>query len=226
MLADPAIVIQLQLPGPASLRTNYDEKISSFLFKTPHGTSRKLLKNHFSDLNLRRDGLLSLYAGYLDFSSRDGMITFPLRHVPASKLYVVITPYVELNFIAGQTISHASLPNGKQDVVSYVFEKKKDANNMWFWSIRKTFDAINDGRISPLAIVLLAKPRTIFVKTGDHMSSESSNVVIPNTLYVVGNYEREKILVNALGRLNYFEPIEWLNVKPSEKLKQKIISNT
>jgi hypothetical protein len=95
--------------------------------KTPSEMSKKLLQNEIKKyLTPKLNGFIALYSGYMDYSNDDGLISFPLRHV-AQKLYVVVTPQINLVKIKGETFSHKefSVINGAPTKI-YLFEKKEE----------------------------------------------------------------------------------------------------
>ena len=208
------------------------EKINKIDKKTPGEVSQKLLKNEYKKyLSPKLGGFLALYGGYVDYSNIDGQVSFPLRH-DQSKMYLVITPKIELIKVKGNTISHKEFdPEEKKNTQVYLFEKKEDKDKKFYWQVSKqetseeTFNVTEEKIINPLSVVLLTKPKNIFVATGDFMSNDNKQLVLPTNIYVLSNNQNSKILLNFMNIKNYFEPIEIEDKKVSDVLFEKIITN-
>lgn len=200
-------------------------KINKIDKKTPAQVSQKLLKNEYKQyLSPKLGGFLALYGGYVDYSNIDGQISFPLRH-HQSKMYLVITPNIKLIKVKGHTISHKEFdPKEKKNTQVYLFEKKEDNDKQNYWKVSKQ-EITDDKIINPLSIVLLTKPKNLFVATGDFMSNDNKQLILPTNIYVLSNNQNSKILLNFMNIKNYFEPIEIEDKKISDVLFQKIITN-
>jgi len=105
-----------------------------------------------------------------------------------------------------------------------LFEKKKDKNESYHWEVKKT-DLPEDGRINPLTITLITKPKNTFIEEEDFKSEEGSNLILPNNIYIVGNETNTKILLKSLEISRHFEPINFEEKKATETVTQKIITN-
>ena len=164
-------------------------------------------------------GFIAIYGGYVDYSSPDEF-KFPLLH-KERKIYMVVTPEIQLTTVFGKTISHKNFVPGAPTEI-YLFEKKKNADNKTiYWQVRKE-EKPEHSRISPISIVLLTNPKNIVVATGDHITPKSQNFVLPN-VYVVGN-DNMKVNLNFLDIKRFFEPIE-RSEKIDKATVQQIITN-
>jgi len=196
-------------------------KIERLHTKSTSQVGKKLLKNGFKKFLPQVSGFVALYGGYVDYSDKDGNIVFPLLH-KEKKVYLVITPKIDLNFIHKNTISHK---NFVQDVPAkqYLFRRLEDADKTVYWEIKESVIPAHK-RINPLSIVILTKPKNIVVPTGDFMSAENPNLVLPN-LYIVGNFDNVKSLLEFLDIRRFFEQIERKDEKVTETVTQKLIIN-
>ncbi len=201
------------------------EKIKNINKKTPAQISKKLLKNEYQKfLYPTLGGFLAIYGGYVDYSNLNGQISFPLRH-EKSKLYLIITPNIKLIKVKGNTISHKELDESeKENTRTYLFEKKEDKNSQFYWNVSKQ-KTTDDKIINPLSVVILTKPKNLYISTGDFLSNDNKHLVLPNNIYVINNNQSSKILLNFMNIKNYFEPIEIEDKKISDILFQKMITN-
>lgn len=231
--ADNRILFYLQNPpqnainqaAKTVLKDKSIEKIEKLSLKTPGEFSNKLLKKEAKKYFMPNlSGFMALYSGYIDYSNPDGLVSFPLRHTK-SKLYLVITPRIKLVDAKGNTISHRELdPSVLNKTEIYLFEKKEDENKQFYWSVKKQ-DLPKNNRINPLSVVLLTKPKNVYIATGDYMTDNSKHIILPNNIYIVGNIDNTKIALNTIGVKRYFEPIKYKEEKVSDTVIKTIISN-
>ena len=226
---DPVIVTYLQ-KAPFQIikpieKKDIPNKLDNLIQKTPGQISNKLLKKTFKNKIIPDvAGFLAIYAGYIDYSNKDGLISFPLRHTPATKAFLLITEEIKLTKVKGNTFSYATTNTTNTNAELYVCEKKKNKNNILYWEVKKT-NLPTTGRINPLTITLLTNPKNVFVEEGDFKSEKSNNLILPNNIYIVGNKNNTKILLRSLNITQYFEPIEFEEKKANEIVNQKIITN-
>jgi len=127
-------------------------------------------------------GFLSVYAGFMDISDKDGLISFPLRH-SKPKIYLAITKDIKIVKVKENTISHKEFLPDLQ-VKLYSFEKKdsidpKDpTKKTLYWSVNE-IQGKNEKKVNPLTIVILTDPSNIYVPTGDFLSMESPHLILP-----------------------------------------------
>ena len=198
------------------------EKLSNIDNNTPGQNSRKLVKHQLKHLlKPKLSGFIGIYAGYWDYSDTDGLLSFPLRH-PTPKVYIAITPQIALINVKGNTYSHKEfVPNVPARL--YLFEKKVDAKKIPYWQVSEAKIPENL-KINAITIVILNKPDNIFVQLGDIKSNENVQLVLPE-LYVVGNIDHEKIILNNLDMERFFEQINTDKKQVSDSAVQKMISN-
>lgn len=200
------------------------KKLENLANKTPAQITNKMVKNEMKKhLGPQVDGFIGLYAGYIDYSDYNGLISFPLRHV-SPKLYLVVTQEIKLVKVKGNTISNLALGSENIPVKIYLFEKKEDKNKQFFWQVTEQ-KLPEDRQISNLSVVLLTNPKNIYVALGDYLSNDSKHIVLPNNIYVVGLGGNNKILLDSLDVKRYFEPIEFEDQKVSDVLSKKMIIN-
>lgn len=230
--ADNRIIIRLaHAPAHAIEQSYIDaqkekliEKFDALRKKTPSYMSQQLIKNNLKNvLRPELSGFMAIYGGYSDISDPDGIISFPLRHA-SPKLYIALTSEIKLIEVKGKTFSHGEYitdPNVETELYSY--EKKQDNKKQLYWEVRK-ISLPPDKKINPITIVIFSKPKNIFIKTGNIMATETKQLIAPE-IYVVGNDNKESLLLKLLDIKNYFEPVMVQKKKASENTLQKIITN-
>ncbi len=164
--------------------------------------------------NLPLSGFACIYAGYMDMSDPDGLVSFPLRHT-SPKIYVAITPRIELVNVKENTFSHRKFVPG-QPAIIYKFERKTDTKNNLYWDVT-TEKIPADLTINPLAIVIITNPNNIYISTGNFLCTDSGQMVLP-PFYVVGRNNNEAANSNFSSIQRFFEPIS--------KEQQKINDNS
>jgi hypothetical protein len=204
-------------------RENDIKKIEKMNKKLPSELSHKVVRGEIEKYLMPGiSGFMALYSGYVDYSNKDGLISFPLRHT-SPRLYLVVTPDIKLVKVKGNTISYLELKKGIPAKI-YLFEKREDKNKQYFWHASEQKIPANR-HINNLSVVLLTKPKNVYVALGDFLSNNSKHIVLPNDIYVVGVGGNNKILLESLNIKRYFEPVEFEEQKVSNVLSKKMIIN-
>lgn len=166
-------------------------------------------------------GFIALYGGFVSYSGRDGSIEFPVLQKDP-KLYLVITPEIDLVTVYGKTVSHSNFAKGV-DAKIYLFERKQNAaKNVLYWQVSEVPKPA-DNRISPISIILLTNPKNIVVPKGDFIAQKNANLVLPE-IYVVGDTNNTKTALDFLDIKHFFEPIEQ-EEKEEKKVTKTLITN-
>ena len=175
-------------------------------------------------------GFLTIYGGYMDYSNKDGFLEFPLRHTKP-KLYLVITPEIQLDKIRDNTFSHVQMKlKAEHPAKLYTFEKKfdllkghsKDAKDkQWYWHVSET-PLPKDGIINPISMVILTDPTNIYISRGDFMTNKGSDLILPN-MYVIGSRGNNSVLMETLDLKRYFEPVEMEKKKATDTKNQILL---
>jgi hypothetical protein len=236
--ADGRIVFCLKIPPPKIIKQTLAEinkaqangQTVNNKQKIPSKTVKKQI-NGISNawLTPNLSGFISIYAGFMDISDRQGLISFPLRHT-APKINVAITEQVKLIKVKENTISHREFfPQNLIPSKLYCFERKEDINpkdptkKTIYWNI-KEIPIPTDNKINPLTLVILTKPSNLFIPVGDFMTVESNHLVLPE-IYVIGNKGQENILFQTLDIRRYFETITTEDKKIDDKKAESLIKN-
>ena len=222
-----ATISLLLKPAPEKAKVKVEKELSKLDKKNPAQIGKKLLKNGFRQFLPKISGFPALYGGYVDYSDNDGSLQFPLLH-SKSKVYLVITPEIELFTIDGNTISHRKFVADKPAEI-YLFERKDEAldkdkkEKTLYWKVSKV-EKPADNSISPKSIVILTKPKNLFVPTGDFITEQNANLILPS-VYVVGDGTNIKALLNFLDIRRFFEQIDRQYKLEKDKTVKKIMKN-
>jgi len=206
---------------PAPPGTLHEVKKELKIGKSAYKVGKKLFKNGFKDLLPKVSGFVAIYGGYIDYSNEDGSIQFPLLH-KEKKIYLVITPEIKLTNVFGSTISHKNFIKDVPAEVYLLEKKKNDETQTVYWRVTKEKKP-DHNRINPLSIVLLTRPKNLVVSTGDFITPKTQNFILPG-VYVVGNSNNAKSVLNFLDIRHFFEQIDRVE-KAHKKTLQKLIIN-
>jgi hypothetical protein len=190
--------------------------------KTPGKINHKLMKGAFRKyFTPKLSGFIATYSGYMDISNKDGLLMFPLRHA-TPKIYIALSPAIELVKVLGETISHRQFTLNTESKL-YLFERKLDKKKNAYWDVAEA-KVPSDRKINPITLVIFAKIKNVVVPEGDFLTTESSHLILPD-IYVTGNFDQEKILLHALDLKRYFETITADEKKAGENALQKMVTN-
>lgn len=217
--------------NPAPLQSIIDvnkeldiNKINKINKKSPYNFIRKGLKNRLLRKRIQDiGGILALYNGYMNFSDKHGQISFPLMH-EQKKVYLVVTTDIKLIKVKGNTVSHEEfMPNNKNQTDVYSFEKKKDLSGQFYWRVAKIKRPENN-IISSLSVILITKPKNIYVAEGDFRTNDNKQIILPRNIYAINN-NNNNIILNFINKNRFFEPIDIKSKKITDILYQNIITN-
>ncbi|MBM3893287.1 hypothetical protein FJ365_02700 [Candidatus Dependentiae bacterium] len=167
-------------------------------------------------------GIAALYGGYFTVSRPDGLISFPLRHA-TPKVYVAVTPIIQLIRIKGNTFSHRSYCPPPTPTALFSVEQQVDDKNRTFWTVR-TESLPDDLVVNPLTIVLLTEPKNIVIADGNFLTGPNPQLVLPEPM-VVSNKGNDACLMNAMSIRQHFEGITFEDKKAADTCVQTMIQN-
>lgn len=190
--------------------------------KTPGTVNHKIMKGALREyFTPKLSGFLAIYGGYMDVSNKDGLLMFPLRHA-TPKIYVALSPTIELVKVQGETISHREFLLN-EDSKLYSLERKVDNKKNAYWQVSAA-QLPTDRKVNPITLVLFAKAKNVALLEGDFLAAESSHLILPD-IFVLGNFDQEKILLQTLDLKRYFETITIDKKKVNENAVQKMVTN-
>ena len=219
--ADNRILLYLR-HAPQSI-TDAAAQDAKAMLQTPGQQATSLLQAKVPGLLAPQlGGIAALYGGYFGMSSRDGSISFPLRHA-TKKVYLAITPSIQLVRLRGNTFSHRSFLPPPTPTALFSMELQVDDKGRSFWSVR-TEALPDDLVISPLTIVLLTQPSNIVVPDGEFLTSENQQLILPD-IVLVSREGNEACVLNAMSFKQHFEHIITDQKKASDSSNQIMIQN-
>jgi hypothetical protein len=111
--------------------------------------------------------------------------------------------------------------NNNTKITQNIQEKQSDT---FYWHITKV-NNYKDKKINPISVIILTKPKNIYVVTGDFITDDSAHFILPQEIYSVGNIDNHKIILNELDIKKYFEPIDENEEKADDTIIKKILNN-
>ncbi len=162
-------------------------------------------------------GIFSTYAGYITTSDINGQTAFP-RKQEQKTINILVTNQITPIVMVGNTLAHWQLEEGTPADMYSLALKQDEKTKLYFWQTQKV--DLPKKNIIPLdTIIILAKPKNIYLPEGVTLSAESPNLVLPNVYVKKGI----KIAKNALYMMNimrYFGPVNYLyQPKPTNYLR-------
>ncbi len=142
----------------------------------PGAIARSTLRN-FIKTNIAA-GIFASYGGFLTLSAGTGQVTFPRKHTPPF-VYLVITSRMTPIMMAGNTVHHWELEEGTPAQMYRVERKDEETTKRYYWDIQKV-DLPKDNRIPLESILIVAKPKHIYVPTGTTPSNDNPQLVLPD----------------------------------------------
>lgn len=232
LISKPLIILYLQPMPKAVLKDDreisktLDEQTNKISHISPRKFSKNSFKNALRTTNIPSlSGFLVTYGGYMQYSRPDGLVAFPLKHVPETKINILVSSNVLLIPIRAQTPAFEELGSSDSALSRmYSYTKSKDKKGFTYWHVEETSLPSNNV-ISPITIIFHTDPQNFFIQEGDFYSEESAHVILPENIYVIGRYMNIKILLQFIDKACYYEPIKFKESAPKETLIETLIEN-
>ncbi len=207
LYADPVITFFFRNYPEVQLAQHTMEKL-----KKPNGIAKQTIEGILN--HNRISGIFSSYFGFLNASDQNGQTTFPRKQSNAV-LQLVITNKITPITMFQYTISHWELQAGVPASVYLCEQKEDETAGISFWIVRKMPTPENN-YISPTdSLIIIAKPKNIYIPTGVSLTKPEANLVLPD-MYVKTGIKTTR---NALYMLNltlFFRPIDLLYKKAAK----------
>jgi len=164
-------------------------------------------------------GIFSTYDGYLDISDLNGQILFPRKHKPA-KVTIVITKHIVPILMLENTVHHWEI--SKRDKAKmYEIERKLDtAAKTYFWDTKEV-DIPADNIISTDALVIIAKPKHVYIPAGITITTKNPQLVLPD-IYIKRGIEKLSNTLYVFDLKNLLMPIDFVYKKGKKKYSHMI----
>lgn len=123
-------------------------------------------------------GIPVSYAGFLTASDSMGQVVFPLR-TNAQSFTVIITPRLTPIIMFGNTIHHWEFEPGSPTKLYTVSLEQDVATRQTFWKTEEA-QLPKDNIVPVVSIIIIARPKDIFVPVGVSPALEGSSLVLPD----------------------------------------------
>ena len=178
-------------------------------FKKPNAIAKRSLEGLTN--NILTDGIVITYFGFLQISGPNGQVVFP-RKQSSTLLNIVVTNKITPIMMFSNTVSHWELEPGTPKSVYRAELTQDPQTKLWYWNLEES--ALEEDNIIPSAnsIIIIAKPKNIYIPTGITLAKEDANLILPD-MYVQKSI---KTTQNALYMLNlapFFRPVDILYQK-------------
>lgn len=157
-------------------------------------------------------GIIATHDGFLDISNGYGQITFPRKH-EKPHLKLIVTSKIIPVMMTGNTVHHWELEK-KVPTVAYRADQKQDQETKaYFWNIQP-IELPDSNRIPLDTIVILAKPKNMYIPSGVTLTSDSPNLILPD-IYVKKGIKSAAHALYLLNLKHFFSPIRYMYHKQS-----------
>lgn len=123
-------------------------------------------------------GILVTYGGFVATSSYNGEIVLPRKHQKAT-VTLLITPEIVPIPLFENTILHWNLIPGVPAEMYVCEQKHNDKTGYSYWETKKV-SLPEDNKIPLSAIIIIADPKNIVINSGEVITNETANLVLPD----------------------------------------------
>ena len=159
-------------------------------------------------------GIYATYSGYIATSNETGEVRFPRKH-RENNITIIVTPAIEPIALFDNTLLHWKLLPHVPAEMYKLQETYNSTNKEYEWTSQK-IDLPIDNTIPLAAIVILAKPKNVFIPSETTKTLKSANLVLP-PIYVKKGINIMTEGINTLIFRHLFRPVE-------EKAKQEPVT--
>ncbi|MGC2310100.1 MAG: hypothetical protein WA432_00570 [Candidatus Babeliaceae bacterium] len=147
-------------------------------------------------------GVYFLYAGMVARSDSNGQVTFPRKNTKET-IDIIITRSILPVFLRGTIIHHFVVSEkGQADHYRLTHSSEKPP----LWQVEK-LPLPMDRRISPLSLIIFAKPENIIIPEVDTITIPGPNLVLP-FIYIKPSSMNSVNALTFLKVSKYFKPIK------------------
>jgi len=166
-------------------------------------------------------GIFGTYMGYLDLSDLNGQIMFPRRHNKPS-LNIAITKHIYPVLMLENTVHHWKISD-RSKATMYNIERKYDIlAKTYFWETKK-IEIPQDNIISKDTIVIIAKPKYVYIPEGITITKKSPQFILPD-IYVKKGINKIQNTLYIFGIKNLFVTLDEAYKKSKTKYIEQIKS--
>jgi len=166
-------------------------------------------------------GIFSSYMGYLDLSDLNGQIMFPRKH-DKPNLNIVITKHIFPVLMLENTVHHWELSD-KSKAIMYNIQRKYDVlAKTYFWETKK-INIPKDSIISKDTIVIIAKPKYVYIPEGITVTTKNPQLILPD-IYVKQGINKVENSLYVFGIKNLFTTLDETYKKSKTKYSEQLKS--
>lgn len=210
-------LIGLCIPVPSSTYDIISLYLKPYPLTQDKASSQTVANNLSRPTNLARyqsriinekimpSGIFGIYAGNIDISNLNGHLVFPYKH-SKPMVYLVITNQILPTVMFFNTLKNWKLRPGEPAQMFKVERKQDDVTQQLYWDVEK-IDLPQDGIIPLEAVILLAKPKHIYVPEGITPTEQSPHLLLPD-VYVRKGINKTENALYILNLKHFFGNIE------------------
>lgn len=204
-------------PYPANADADNTQEIIKSIRNTGSMALQKF-KNFIENSHLNV-GILATYSGYLAVSDFNGQITFPHK-LEEPNLRLLVTNRLVPIIMFANTIHHWEIEPEVPAEMYSIERKENEETKLLYWEVAK-IPLPEDRRIPLDTIIIIAKPKYVYVPLGATLTNTNPQLILPN-IYIKKGITR---LGNALYTLNirhFFGPVRFSYKKEAASYQQQI----
>jgi len=189
----------------------------SFFFK-PLGDVEKVIKKLKKPGNLAKHtvrsivniepvpvaGIFVVYSGFITSSNYHGQIVLPRKHYKSTVTLVVTSEITPVSLFEN-TYLHWSLVSGVPAAMYSCEQKYNEMEDELYWQVEE-LPFLAGNQIPVSAIVIIAKPKNVFIPVGKIPTIKSANLVLPD-VYVKKGLDIVKHGADVLTIRHLFRPV-------------------
>lgn len=122
-------------------------------------------------------GVYATYNGYLTHSDSYGLVSFP-RKTQREQFTILVTEAVRPSFFIANTIRFWHILDPKHAEMYYIERLQDPETELYYWKVMQT-NLPEDYTVPIHTIVVLAKPKNIYVPLGITPTTKQTNLVLP-----------------------------------------------
>lgn len=158
-------------------------------------------------------GIYATYNGYLTRSDNYGLVSFP-RKTQREQFTILVTEAIRPSFFIANTIRFWHILDPKHAEMYHIERLQDPETELYYWKVMQT-NLPEDYTVPIHTIVILAKPKNIYVPLGITPTTKQTNLVLPpifarkgldhltNALFVL----KIKQFFGEIQKMNKLEPL-------------------
>ncbi|MFC1842468.1 hypothetical protein ACFLYU_02305 [Candidatus Dependentiae bacterium] len=168
-------------------------------------------------------GIFSTYEGYLAISDLNGQVIFPRKLAMKDKdpkLHIIVTRHIAPILMLENTVHHWEVSN-RAFAKIYSIERKKDAaTRTYFWDVKEA-EIPEDNILSRDTIVIIAKPKYVYIPTGITITTKNPQLILPD-IFVKRGIEKLKSSLYVFGLKNFLAVTDSVYKKGKKRYSQQL----